>query len=404
MRGAQGRIDALDVIRGIAIIGTLGTNIWIFTHPYGAVGFLTNGAADASWFETAARSLANGKFLALLSLMFGVGLELQYRSARRRGVRWPGWYLWRAGLLFVEGTLHFVLVFEFDVLMGYAVVSVVVAYLIGRSRKVVTGWIAAQAAVHVLVVAGLTWLLVLGGEPGGDSGRTSLYTEASWWEQVVVRLENAGIFRAEAVFITPLSIALFLLGARLARAGLFELTGERAAAGHRLRTRLALFGLGIGVPLNVLTAFAGNDWILVDRYLAPPIVALGLIGLIPALLNRDRPSEQHGRRAARRPGLARRGITAIGRTALTCYVLQNLLASAVCYGWGLGLAGRWADWRPWWVPAAWLVIMVVSAVLASWWLRRFDRGPLELVWQWLYQAPQRMAVRRERAARELSGV
>jgi uncharacterized protein len=57
----------------------------------------------------------NGKFLALL---FGIGLELQYQSARRRGTPWPGWYLWRAALLFVEGLLHYLLVFEFDVLMS----------------------------------------------------------------------------------------------------------------------------------------------------------------------------------------------------------------------------------------------------------------------------------------------
>lgn len=35
-----GRIVALDVARGIAILGTLGTNIWIFTDPAGIVGYL----------------------------------------------------------------------------------------------------------------------------------------------------------------------------------------------------------------------------------------------------------------------------------------------------------------------------------------------------------------------------
>lgn len=29
------RLAALDVLRGIAILGTLGTNIWILTHPRG---------------------------------------------------------------------------------------------------------------------------------------------------------------------------------------------------------------------------------------------------------------------------------------------------------------------------------------------------------------------------------
>jgi uncharacterized protein len=79
----------------------------------------------------------------------------------------------------------------------------------------------------------------------------------------------------------------------------------------------------------------------------------------------------------------------VGRTALSCYVFQNLAASVLCYDWGLGLAGRLDGLRPWWVPAAWAVICLSFMALASWWLRRFDRGPLELAWQWAYQAPWR---------------
>lgn len=36
------RIQALDVARGVAILGTLATNIWIITHPAGMVGYLAN--------------------------------------------------------------------------------------------------------------------------------------------------------------------------------------------------------------------------------------------------------------------------------------------------------------------------------------------------------------------------
>jgi uncharacterized protein len=71
------------------------------------------------------RQLANGKFLGMLTLMFGVGLELQRRSARRRGRPWPGRYPWRASLLFLDGLLHYLLVVEFDILMGYAVTGAV---------------------------------------------------------------------------------------------------------------------------------------------------------------------------------------------------------------------------------------------------------------------------------------
>jgi uncharacterized protein len=84
----------------------------------------------------------------------------------------------------------------------------------------------------------------------------------------------------------------------------------------------------------------------------------------------------------------RRALSSAGRTALSCYVLQNLLATVLCYGWGLGLAARFDALRPWWVPLAWAAISATMITAASWWLRRFSRGPLEYAWHWAYSAPQ----------------
>ncbi|WP_228010875.1 DUF418 domain-containing protein [Nonomuraea phyllanthi] len=359
------RIDALDVLRGVAIMGTLGTNIWIFTAPGGPVDFLRLG--DSGAVETFLRFLANGKFLGLLTLLFGVGLELQYRSALRRGVAWPGRYLWRATLLLVEGALHFVLVFEFDVLMGYAITAMIVAYVVGRSRRAVTAWVAGAAAVHVAVVALTTAALMTAGS-GGD---TLHYSRLGWPDQVALRLQNVVVFRIEMIFIIPMGIVLFLIGARLLRAGVFE---ER---GTGLRTKLIAVGLGLGVPLNLATSFAGPAWFAVDRYLVAPLVSLGLLALITSIVL--------GMRGA--PGTLRRGIAAAGRMSLSCYVFQNLAAGVLCYGWGLGLADRFDGLRPWWVPVAWAGICLTFMALSSWWLRRFSRGPLELAWQWAYRAP-----------------
>ncbi|MEU9836646.1 DUF418 domain-containing protein [Streptosporangium sp. NPDC048047] len=372
------RIDALDLLRGIAIMGTLGTNIWIFTSPVGPAGVL-DALGGTGAVETFLRFLTNGKFLALLTLLFGIGLELQYRSAARRGAPWPGWYLWRAGLLFVEGLLHYLLVFEFDVLMGYAVTSVVVAYLIGRSDRVINAWMTGAGVVFASMVGLVTLVLMYGDVSTPPSGPATLFTDGSYADQAATRIEFFGLYRLEAVFIVPLGITLFLLGARLMRAGALE----DSARGAALRGRLMAAGLGVGVPLNLLTSFAGGDWVLVDRYLLPPLVALGLLALVTAAAHRM------SRLSGGTPGPARRGLTAVGRTALSCYVAQNLIASVLCYGWGLGLAARLADLRPWWTVAAWAAICLLLVTLSTLWLRRFQRGPLESVWQWAYAAPQR---------------
>ncbi|GAA4194601.1 DUF418 domain-containing protein [Streptosporangium oxazolinicum] len=364
----------LDLLRGIAIVGTLGTNIWIFTDPGGPADVI-GALGQPGTLETFVRFLTNGKFLALLTLLFGVGLELQYRSAARRGVPWPGWYLWRAGLLFVEGLIHYLLIFEFDVLMGYALTSIIVAYLIGRSDRAVTAWMVAVGSVFTALI-GLLTLGMLSGQASVDGGAepSTIFADGTYPQQVAARVEMIVLYRIELVLIVPMGIVLFLLGSRLMRAGVFE----DSARGATLRRRLMVAGLAVALPLNLVTAFAGPGWFLVDRYLLPPLVALGLLGLVATL----------ARRATGAPGPLRRGLTNVGRTALSSYIFQNLVASALCYGWGLGLAATLDDLRPWWVVAAWAGICALFMTLSTLWLRRFERGPVETLWQWAYLAPQ----------------
>lgn len=374
------RIDALDLARGVAILGTLGTNIWIFTDPRGAFGWVaTDPGANSGVVETVLLTLSNGKFLALLSILFGVGVELQYRSALRRGRRWPGRYLLRATLLFTEGLLHYLLIFEFDVLMGYALVSVHVAFLVSRRDGVRRAWMTFAAVVHLTLVGLLTTAAHSGAlSSGGDDPDADAYrhASASWVDQVLTRIDLAAYFRSELLLIVPLSTVLFLAGIEVLRAGVFE-DSDRGA---HLRRRMMTIGFGVGLPLNLVTAFAGPEWFFVDRYVLPPIVAFGLLAAVTELARRTR------------PGPLGRGLVATGRAAMSCYVLQNLVCSVLCYGWGFGLATTLADARPWWVVAAWAAVSALLAALATLWLRRFTRGPLELVLHRLYAGrPNRVA-------------
>lgn len=372
-----GRIAALDVLRGVAILGTLATNIWIFTDPAGLVGYLTGdtvGTAPPGWgaLSVAAQQLANGKFLGLLTLMFGVGLEIQRRSAVRAGRAWPGGYPARAFLLFLDGLLHYLLVVEFDVLMGYAVTGVVVAYLLTTSERAQRGAMWAAAGVHLLLLSAVTALLA--GAPLAPTRgpvTPNPYAEGSWWDLVLFRVDNAVLFRIEAVFILAMSVATFLLGARLLRAGVFE------ARGARLRRRLMLLGLGVALPLDLLLGTTGGvAGLVAARYGTAPVVALGLLALGTEMVGRTQ-----------RRGFLGRRLTEVGRTALSCYVLQNVLASALCYGWGLGLAARLSDEAR--VPATFAAyVVVVTAVLlaAHGWVRWFGRGPVEALWSASYRA------------------
>jgi uncharacterized protein len=108
------------------------------------------------------------------------------------------------------------------------------------------------------------------------------------------------------------------------------------------------------------------------------VVALGLLAATACLTER--------RRA---PGPVQRRLAEVGRAALSCYVVQNVVSSALCYGWGVGLAARMGGARTWWTLVLYAAVCAVVVTLAHLWLRRFGRGPLEAAWAWAYERPFR---------------
>ncbi|GGS90009.1 DUF418 domain-containing protein [Streptomyces chromofuscus] len=366
-----GRLPLLDVLRGVAILGTLMTNVWIFATPGSEWAFL-QGVPMADPFdepvEALFRFLADGKFLALLTILFGVGLAIQYDSAQRHGTPWPRGYRPRALFLFAEGTLHFVLVFGFDVLMGYAVTALLVARLLVRSARLRRVLMWTSVSLHVALTSLITSALLADDSgPGRLSAESvDLYARGSWPDQIGFRLENAVAMRLEPVISFGLLVFLFLLGVRLYRAGTFSPT----ARGRRLRARMALWGLGL--PFNAALTLGGEDFFFLGRYVAAPVVALGYLGLIGVVLDRGR-----------LPAPVATGLSSVGRTALSSYVIQNVLCMLLCYGVGLGLTERFGpDAGPWWVMGMWALICGFLIAGATLWLRRFSHGPLESVQRW----------------------
>lgn len=368
---APARIAALDIARGIAILGTLGTNIWIFSHPAGFLGYLGDPHEGAQGItemaERTLMALANGKFLGLLTLMFGIGLAIQHRSAVRRGSRWPGSYPVRAALLFLDGVLHYLLVVEFDVLMGYAVTGLVVAWIISGTPRTQRRWIIVTAAVHTAALFVLTAALISLPPTIGSAGLDpNPYADGSWLDLVALRIDNAAVFRAEPVLIFGMGIALFTLGARLLESGLFE---ERGAT---LRRRLVVTG-AVALVFDLGLQLADPDLVLLSRYLLAPIVAMGLLSLIA------------GHWLGREPGRLGRRLGEVGRMALSCYIAQNLIASILFYGWGFGLNAVGPGLRLPVTLAAFVLVCLSIMVLAHLWLRRFGRGPVESLWTWSHR-------------------
>lgn len=377
------RIQSLDVLRGIAIIGTLLSNIWLFTSLTASDESL-GGSGWQVHVQTVTDMVSNGKFLGLLSILFGVGMAIQFEAARRRGHRWPWRYEWRSLLLLADGFLHFALVFEFDILMGYALVAMVVApLLLLRTR-----WLVLAAALVGAFHLGMEFrrlLWVPADVPDVERDVPFVPSGGGYFAEVADRVANFWDLRIEAFEIAPpLSAFLFLAGALLWRAGLFKVDGRAL----RMSVWLAVGGLGLGVPLTVWghLGLPGSEMLgELSRYSVAPVVAFGYLGLVLLLLRRG---SGHG--------FLSRQLAAVGRTALSCYMLQNIVAMVAFSSWGLAFGPLDSVGS----VLAWAVISAILMLAATRWLRRFDQGPFEWGWKIAVDAPFLGRVGRRQARQE----
>ena len=369
------RIALLDILRGFAIIGTLGTNIWIFAY-LGDLNLVFGNALEPWWssgdrlVQTTILILVNGKFLGMLTLLFGAGMELKRQKAAREGYAWPGVYIWSCALLLLDGLLHYIFVMEYDVLMSYAITGIIVSLIIHRSKRFMLTMMVIAGSIHVIGVTGITALLAFesGSSFNGMDAITHLYASGTWWEQVMFRLNNFGFFRAESIAIIPLNVFLFLLGALLMRTGVFS----NDESGRRKRRKLMITGLAAGIPLNLLLLVPGGVMDIWVRYISAPVLTLGYLGIIA-----------YGLEKGLFPKLFQR-FGEIGKMALSCYIVQNIIASALFYGWGLGLGGRPSSL---FILLMWLGICLLLMLFSHLWLRKYPLGPVEWLWRRLSISP-----------------
>jgi len=85
-------------------------------------------------------------------------------------------------------------------------------------------------------------------------------------------------------------------------------------------------------------------------------------------------------------------LAAVGRMALSNYLLQSLICTTIFYSYGLALFGKV---RPSLGLLLTIIICLIQIPLSVWWLRRFQFGPIEWLWRSLtYWQRQPMRVSR----------
>ncbi len=381
------RIDAIDVLRGFALLGILVMNIQAFAMPRAAYFNPTaygdlEGANLYVWL--AGRMLADQKFMAIFSMLFGAGIVLMAERSEGRGSATRLHYR-RMGYLLVIGLLHAYLLWPGDILVTYAVCGVAVYPL----RRLAPGWLAVLGTT--LLAVGSAFSLAAGlsleywtkealaaftadvWRPTPEMIESSLAAfRGSWLDQQPLRSAEAFAFQTFVLITWGFWRAggLMLIGMALFKRDVFS-----ALRSPRFYAGLIAAAVAVGLPLQAygLSLDFERGWPVWSFFIGaqfnywPSIaVSLGYVGLVML--------------ACRTTVLRRltRPFAAVGRTALTNYLLQSVLCTTIFYGHGLGWFGS-VDrlGQVGLVAGVWAVQLVASPL----WLRRFRFGPAEWAWR-----------------------
>ena len=390
------RIQSLDIVRGVAVMGILAMNIVAFAMPFNAymnpMAFGMEGTADyVSW--VASFIFVDGKMRGLFSFLFGAGMLLVIEKAEAAGENQASVHFRRMIWLLVFGLLHLYLIWFGDILTGYALVGMIAWFFRGMSPRSLVRWGIALLFVQLLMFAGLAGSAFMLSEAAGGgnaeavrgwqelqrqfgvptgpalSAKLGLF-HGSWDGLVAARLDEHSLAPITSVFMFGWeTLAYFLFGMAALRTGF--LRGEWGRERYR---KWALIGFGIGIPAYALLAFVLTR----DGFSLPMVFAVVMAATVPL-----RPLMVVAIAAliilvARPGGALVERIAAAGRAAFTNYLGTSIVMTTLFYGHGFGVYGSLSR------AELWLVVLPMWALMLLWskpWLDRFRYGPFEWLWR-----------------------
>ncbi|MEM8835279.1 MAG: DUF418 domain-containing protein [Planctomycetota bacterium] len=403
------RLAAIDVLRGVAVLGILVMNVGTSAAPVGAYFspalYFSNEGLNRLVFQFQYLVFMN-KMMPIFSMLFGAGVFL-FALKIDRGEplkRVRALWLRRCGWLLFFGLIHAYLIWEGDILVPYALLGLLLVWWCRRLRP---AWLISIASMLMLVGLAITtlwgaWLIfVLDPEVGSQFGYTpspfkvEQAVESFVWlgitpeqiDEMLVRMRSdyatIALHRASQMLLNHLLFLPFfgvwfvggymLLGLALAKLGV--LTGKASARAYTLLTILG-YAIGVSASIAILALADAKDWnvgwtilaMMPLTMIAGPVTALGHIGLVMLLVKRNA------------LGWLGTCLQAAGRMAFTNYIAQSLLMTFVFYGYGFGLYGyvdRFGQMV--FVLGVWLLQLAWSPL----WLAHFRYGPLEWLWRCL---------------------
>jgi uncharacterized protein len=389
------RIQIVDILRGFALFGILLVNMTIFSRPFQVILFPVE--ASMPWFDYAAEWLIHffgeGKFYALFSMLFGLGLTLQMERIEARGGRFVPLYLRRLLVLLGIGLVHAFLIWMGDILIVYALLGFLLILFRKAKPRTLLIWAVILISIPLLFNAAVTGLIELGRSvPEGaeqidlafaeaaagfaaDLERANrVYSSGSFLEITEQRISDYTSMGLSAFFVMGFNVlGMFLIGVYFGKREIFK----NLEANRGFFRKLLFWGLLIGLTGNAIYAtlimplprieLSGPLLLATTaQVIGAPFLTLAYISTFCLLAL----SPAWGERL--------KILAPVGQMALSNYLTQSIVCTLIFYAYGLGFFGQ--------VGAAagiglTIVIYLIQIPISHWWMKRFKYGPAEWLWR-----------------------
>ena len=389
------RIIEIDILRGIAV---LGMTLWTFCTP--TMGIYSAGTIDLVVGRVITFVDIENTTHLLFSFLFGLGLVVQTRL-NEGGKAFGVIPLRRLLALFIIGIVTGVFLDRTDILHIFAMFGFILLLFVNLGTKVVLTLalllIGASSLGKDILTRSMSYASYFGA--GAYHSLTAFKITSSDYSDLV-RMRAQELLQQYAhphLYIQNLDIlTMFLFGLYAVRRGLFQDIPANIGSIHKIMWfSLAAYLVGIGWVFALQHPYVsdstGSDWLFaiyspfslngrseVVQMLVRPytIQALSLfyICFIVLLLQSN---------ILKRICLP---LANVGRLALSNYLLLCFIGTTLFFGYGFGLYGKFGI-----AHGEGLAILVCGCqiVISSWWLRRFQFGPVEWLWRSItYWKPQ----------------
>lgn len=373
------RIHEIDGIRGFALLGILMMNIMAFAGPDIEDGLNPERSEiyTGFWNELSLlfiNTFFTTNFFTMFSFLFGLGFFIFLSRAEQKGKKIAPLFYRRMFVLLIFGLLHGIFLWYGDILWTYAIAGALLFFFYRLSPKVnVIIAVLILTMISGLILIGALALFLMGDQSMAgfalEIGMTDAILSGSYSDVVSMNITLLGISVSGIIFVVPIVLAMFLIGLSFGQMRVFE----NLSAHMNMIKKLAWYGLGIGLPIKIVTGYfttyAGdNDFYTtlgqLSSSLGGPLMSLGYVALMIILMKHFK-------------GLVK-VLQPVGQMALTNYIGQTIIMLLIFYVGGLF---NHVD-AIYFVPIV-LVVFAVQIILSKMWMSNFSYGPLEWIWRTL---------------------